>query len=133
VKRIRLKGLSAWKGGVIPLALALAGCASTPPPLEEIASSTTAIDLAEQAGAHDHAPIELASAHKKLRQARMAMANEDYDAARWLAEEAQVEAELAQAKSQSALTQQSLMQVRESIRVLREEIGEGVSVETTPP
>lgn len=130
---IGVRDLSAWKGGAMALILALSGCAGTPPPLAEIASSATAVDLAAQAGAGDHAPIELGSARKKLRQARAAIANEDYDIARWLAEEAQVEAELAQAKSQSAVAQESLMQVRESIRVLREEIGAGTSIETAPP
>jgi hypothetical protein len=104
-------------------ALLLNACASTPPPLEEIASADATISLATQAGGRDHAPLEMDSAQQKLRQARAAMAAEDYVSARRLAEQAQVEAELAQAKSQAAVAQQSVMQVRESIRALREEVG----------
>jgi Domain of unknown function (DUF4398) len=105
------------------MVLMLGGCASTPPRLAELARADASINMAEQAGAQDQAPLELDSARKKLRQARGASAAEDYVTARRLAEQAQVEAELAQAKAQSAQAQQSVQQVRESIRILREEIG----------
>lgn len=107
----------------LAVALAVGGCASTPPPLAEIARADTSVSLAEQAGAGEQAPLELDSARQKLRQARGAMVAEDYVAARRLAEQAQIEAELAQAKAQSAVARQSVQQVRESIRILREEIG----------
>lgn len=114
--------------GILATALVFVGCASTPPPLGEIASSETAISFAEQADAQDQAPLEMNSARRKLKYARAAMASEDYATARRYAEQAQVEAELAQAKSQSAKAQQSVQQVRESIRILREEIGGSASL-----
>ncbi len=123
MKRPCIKFASAFRSLAAATALLLCACASTPPPLEEIASADATVNLAAQAGARDHAPLELDSAREKLRQARAAMGAEDYVVARRLAEQAQVEAELAQAKSQSAVAQQSVMQVRESIRLLREEVG----------
>ena len=121
------------KAGWVAAALMLAGCASAPPPLAEIARSDAAISAAQQANAVSHAPLELGSAQQKLRQARAAMTAEDYVAARRLAEEAEVEAQLAQAKSQSATAQQSLLQVRESIRVLREHLSSGSAISTATP
>jgi hypothetical protein len=53
------------------------------------------------------------------------MAEEDYVTATRLTEQAQIEAELAQAKALSATAQRALQQVRESIRLLREEIMAG--------
>ena len=109
--------------GSLALMLAgLCGCASTPPPLAEVARADTAIALAEQSDARTYAPVELDSAIMKLRQARASMVTEDFPTTRRLAEQAQVEAELAQAKAQSGRAQQSVQQVRESIWVLREEV-----------
>lgn len=120
MKKIRLTLPSS---GLLLMLAGLSGCASTPPPLAELARADTAIDLAEQSDARTHAPVELDSAHMKLKEARAALAAEDFPATRRLAEQAQVEAELAQAKAQTGRAQQSVQQVRESIRVLREEIG----------
>jgi hypothetical protein len=133
LERFHSKFASIPKIAAATAALLLHACAGIPPPLEEIASADATVNLATQAGARDHAPLELKSAHLKLRQARAAMAEEDYVTARRLAEQAQVEAELAQAKSQSAVAQQSVMQVRESIRVLREEVGGSTATQTAPP
>ncbi|HKH20681.1 MAG TPA: DUF4398 domain-containing protein [Gammaproteobacteria bacterium] len=128
MKRSYIPALSMVATSWAATALVLAGCASAPPPMEDIARADATINLAEQSNARNHAPLELDSARQKLSQARGAMAREDYAAARRLAEQAQVEAELAQAKSQSAVAQQSLQQVRESIRILRKEIGRGAPV-----
>jgi predicted S18 family serine protease len=119
---------SAAVRGLVAAVLALEGCAGMPPPEAEVAQASAAIDQALQAGARDHAPIEIKSARQKLQQAHAAVASEYYDIARRLAEQAEIEAELAQAKSQSAQAQLAVQQVRESIRVLREEIGEGASM-----
>ncbi len=123
-----MKGLNILVTNILPAGLAaivlvLEGCANAPPPLVELARADASINMAEQAGAQDQAPLELDSARKKLREARAATAAEDYVTARRLAEQAQVEAELAQAKAQSAQAQQMVQQVRESIRILREQIG----------
>lgn len=131
MKRDNSKLVCAVRAGLASLSMLLAGCASTPPPLAELARADASLGLARQADAQTLAPLELDSSEQKLKQARMAMRAEDYVTARRLAEQAEVEAELAQAKAQSARMQQSVQQVRESIRVLREEIG-GASGASVP-
>jgi len=76
------------------LALALAGCASTPPPATELTSARAAIEQAAPL-AHRHAPAELAAAQKKLARAEQAMARDERAQARRLAEEAEVDARFA--------------------------------------
>jgi len=50
------------------------------------------------------------------------MEKEDYENARWLAEEAQADARLAEKKAQSAKAQKAALVMQDDIRVLREEI-----------
>jgi len=107
----------------IGLAAALVlGCASTPPPTERIAISKVAIDNAVSAGGPEFAPAEMKSARDKLARANVAMAEKDYAGAKWLAEQSQVDADLAASKSRSALAQKAALAVREDGRVLQEEL-----------
>ena len=79
---------------------ALAGCALHPAPTQELASSERAIAAAQAAGAAQLAPADLALASGKLALGRRWVASRDYEPARWLAEQAFVDAELAAMKSQ---------------------------------
>ena len=54
--------------------------------------------------------------------ANRAMAKEDYADARWLAEQAQADARLAEKKAQSAKAQKAANVMQEDLRVLREEL-----------
>lgn len=104
-------------------ALALvAGCASTPAPTEQMAVSKSAIANAVSAGGPEHAAVEMRSAQDKMDRANRAMAKEDYDAARSLAEEAQTDARLAEKKAHSAKAQKAAAVMQDDIRVLREEL-----------
>lgn len=78
----------------------LAGCAAAPQ--EELASSERAIASAVAAGAADLAASDLHLARTKIDLARRWMRAEDYEPARWLAQQARVDAELAAAKAVSA-------------------------------
>ncbi len=106
----------------IGIAIFVAGCASVPPPTEQMAVSKAAVARASNTDTNEFAPLELQSAKDKLARAERAMAQENYQLAKQLAEEAQVDAKLAEAKSQSAKTQKAARDSQESIRVLREEI-----------
>ncbi|MEO7742503.1 MAG: DUF4398 domain-containing protein [Usitatibacter sp.] len=103
------------------LALA-AGCASTPAPTEQMAVSKLAIATAVAAGGPEHAAVEMKSAQDKMDRANRAMAKEDYDVARTLAEEAQADARLAEKKAQSDKAQKAAAVMRDDNRVLREEL-----------
>jgi hypothetical protein len=100
----------------------VAGCASIPPPTEQMAVSKSAVANAVSAGGSEYAPVEMRTAQEKMDRANRAMDKEDYENARWMAEEAQADARLAETKAQSARAQKAAVAMGEDIRVLREEI-----------
>jgi hypothetical protein len=100
----------------------MAGCSSTPPPKEQMAVSKSAIANAVAAGGAEYAPIEMRAAQDKMDRATRAMEKEDYDSARWLAEQAQADARLAEKMAESAKARKSAAVMQDDIRVLREEI-----------
>jgi hypothetical protein len=81
------------------LATLVAGCAIHPLPAEKIAAAEAAIARAEGANAAQFAAAELRSAQEKLALTRRWVAARDYEPARWLAEQAIADAELAEAKA----------------------------------
>jgi hypothetical protein len=87
------------------IVLALAACASVPPPATDLASARAAV---EQAGpvATRYAPAELAAAQKKLQRAEEALARDDRVQARRLAEEAEVDARFAWAVAENERSRQ---------------------------
>jgi len=103
-------------------AVVIAGCASVPPPTEQMAVSKSAIANAVSAGGSEYASVEMRMAQDKMERANRAMDKEDYENARWLAEEAQADARLAEKKAHSAKAQKAASVMQDDIRVLREEI-----------
>ncbi len=103
-------------------ALVIAGCASIPPPTEQLAVAKVAVSNATSAGGNEFASGEMRAAHDKLDRAGLAMVSEDYKNARLLAEEAEVDAQLAATKARSAKAQQAAATVQEDSRVLRNEL-----------
>jgi hypothetical protein len=113
------------QGTALALACALAlvaGCASTPAPTEQMAVSKSAIANAVSAGGPEYAAVEMKSAQDKMDRANRAMAKEDYDVARALAEEAQTDARLAEKKAHSGKAHKAAAATQEDTRVLREEL-----------
>ena len=108
--------------GVALAAVLLAACGSTPPPTPEIALTDSALRSAELAGAREHAPIELRTAEATKAKLDAALADEDYDRARRLAEQARTEAELAKAKAESERSRLALDEVEDGIRQMRQEV-----------
>lgn len=107
---------------------ALGGCASTPPPTAELAAAEAALNEAERAEAADFAPVELGFARERLDQARAASEQRDYGVAKTAASQAQVDAELALAKSRAARARAEVQKRSEDNAALRRELlGEGNS------
>jgi ABC-type uncharacterized transport system auxiliary subunit len=104
------------------LALIIVGCASTPPPVEQIAVSKAAVTSATSAGGSEFAPVLLKSAMDKMDAASRAMTDKDYGMARQLAEQAQVDAQLAAATERSTKAQKAAGALQDSNRILRQEI-----------
>ncbi|MDD2318573.1 MAG: DUF4398 domain-containing protein [Geobacteraceae bacterium] len=102
--------------------MGVSGCAGNGKALtEQIANTEKSIAAARDGNASTSAPLELKLADEKLRAAKAAADKKEYDQARTLLEEAQVDADLARAKSESAKAQQ----FRDSIKALLKEIERG--------
>ncbi len=104
------------------LFLALAGCASAPPPTSQMAVAEAAVLSANTASTSESAPRELQIAVDKLAGARQAVARKDFERARQLADEAQVDAQLAEMHAQSARSRKAAQESQDAARVLSEEI-----------
>lgn len=110
-------------GAVMCAALLFAGCAVTPAaPTAQLAASRTAVDQARMSGAPESASTEYNTARDKLARAEAAFEAQDYTAATRLAREAEVDAQLAQARAQSMRSQHALAEIEESIRALQGEL-----------
>lgn len=103
--------------------VAMTGCASLKTPATaDVAVTKEAVSNAAEAGAAQYAPVELKSAQDKLAAANKAMVAKDYQLARDLATQAQVDAKLAQSKANSAKATAAANALQDDIRVLREEL-----------
>jgi hypothetical protein len=113
-------------GGALSLmligAIGVGACGSIPPPRAELSAAEVAVQGAVEADAAQYAPTHLTLAQDKLTRARAAMDAREFVAARRLAEQAEVDAQLAEATARSALAQAHAAELRETIRLLREEI-----------
>jgi len=90
-----------WLSGLLGLIL-ISACSTTKPPTDTLAQAELAVRAAYDARAADLAAQDLKGAQTKLERARQAMIAKKYDDARRFAESAQVDAELAEAKSEAA-------------------------------
>lgn len=107
----------------LTIAVPIGGCASTPPvPNERLAVAEAAVNRASSASTSENAPAELQVAIAKLASARQAVASEEYELAGRLAEQAVIDAHVAELRAQSVRTRKSALESQEAARVLREEI-----------
>ena len=100
----------------------MVGCAAKVAPVENISSAEMAIKEAESSNAGVNAPLELKLATEKLSQAKAAMQKEEFEEARRLADEALLDAKLAEGKSRSEKAKKATQELRDSIQTLRQEI-----------
>lgn len=103
------------------VAVFIAGCAGIPP-TEQIAVSKAAVNSANSAGGNEFAPLPLRSAMEKMDAAEQAMRDEEYELARQLSEQAQVDAQLAAATARAAKAQKAAEALKAGTNVLRQEI-----------
>ncbi|HET8700847.1 MAG TPA: DUF4398 domain-containing protein [Nitrococcus sp.] len=114
---------------LLPSAVLLAACASvpTPPPTGALSKAEYAITQASQAVGPNSQSTALDEAKRRYGQAQSLVANpkateEDYTRARWLAEEATLDANLAQAQAQAQQTQAQKTNLQESFEKVRNEL-----------
>lgn len=101
---------------------AVSGCASTPPPVAKMAVAEAAIRTASTTSTSEGAPRELQIATAKLTSARQAMADENYERAGHLAEQAELDAQVAVMHAQSARALKAAQESQDAAGALRDEI-----------
>jgi hypothetical protein len=103
------------------MVVGLAACASTPIPNEKIAVARASVQRAEQSGAPELAPVEMATARDKLARAEKAASDREAVPADQLAEQANVDARLAEATAQQQRSHKAAMEFDASMQALRNE------------
>lgn len=103
----------------------IAGCATTNEGLrEDIARTEASIQQVQESGmTREAGGLELEQAKDKVARARKAFENGDEETAMRMAQEARLDADLAQAKARSRSAQQAVQEVTASIESLRREAG----------
>ncbi len=104
-------------------AVTLAGCAANRSVeyRDELAQAKASVDDAQANGAAQYGAAELDLARQKLTAAQRALDDKDTQRARELAQEAKLDADLAQAKSENQEQQAALTQLEDSIQTLQDE------------
>ena len=98
-----------------------AGCASPEPAAKAISSAELSVRKADASFASKYAPLELVKAREKLELAKQTLDEGDYDQSRRLAEQALVDARLAEEKARTARAHQTAEEMRRSVETLRSE------------
>ena len=123
------------------IALAIVACATAPPPVENLTIAKTSIDRAEQAHAAQFAQVELTAARAKLAAAQAAADKHDAQVAARMADQADVDAQLAESTARARQQEQLASEMDASLRDLRNETlrrdatgaGPTAPQTTTPP
>ena len=119
-----------WIGSLILLsAVGTVGCSTPRKPAQEVEKADFAIASANTSSAPTDAPLELQLAREKVEKAKSALRNDDFKLAQRLAEQAQVDAQLAQAKAESESARTSAAELEETIDVLRDEAERGAGTQ----
>jgi hypothetical protein len=103
------------------MALSIAGCATTPMPNEQIGVAKSSVQRAEQSGAPEFAPVEMATARQELASAEKAAADRKTRPATEWAEKANVDAQLAEATAREYRAHAAAVEFDASIAALRQE------------
>jgi hypothetical protein len=113
----------------VATAMVLTACATTSPvPDEKIAVAKASVQRAEGSGAPELAPVEMATARDKLARAEQANAAKRLLPASELADQANVDAQLAEADAQQQRSHKAAMEFDASMQALRQE-----SMRSSPP
>lgn len=106
----------------ISLMMLLAGCATTPPDRSFLDNARSAIEQAAQAGADDYSPLELRFARERLEVAELQLDQGKPEPARRLADEAEIDAQVALARTRAARTRAELADRQRELEQLREDL-----------
>ena len=115
------------------LAATLAACSSTPAPNAHLALGSASIDAATAAGAGEPGQPDLVQARDKLARAQAAARSGDNLKAQRLADEAEVDAQVARSKVGAEKSRKAAAELDASIATLREEMNRATTSPVTRP
>ena len=101
--------------------LGLAGCANDPAPNEQLRLSEQALEQAKAVGANEQVP-EFKLAEDKLARAKSNMLSESHRDARMRAEQAELDARLAEARVLNQKSEEQLQVMQSRIKRLRKQL-----------
>ncbi len=104
--------------------LLLAACATTPIDPGLLDNARMAIQQATDAGAEEYSPLELRFARERLARAEAHAEAGDHDDARRMADQAEVEAQLALARTRAALARAELARKQRELEQIEADISE---------
>jgi len=105
------------------LPLVLSACATDPAPHEQLRLTEQALSQAKALGLSAEQSASLRQAEEKLALAQAAMQDEDFKQARLYAEQAELDARLAEAEHLTEKSQQQLAELTNAINRLRKQLG----------
>ena len=115
------------------VAFGIVACASAPMPVDKLAVAKTSVERAEQAQAAQFAQVELTAARNKLAAAQAAADKRDADIAARLADQAEVDAQLAESTARAKQQEQLVNEMDASLRDLRDEATRRSTGSNLPP
>jgi hypothetical protein len=114
--------LSGIRNGILcGIAFGIVACASAPLPVEKLTIAKTSIERAEQAQAAQFAQVELNSARVKYAAAQAAADKQNVEVAARMADQADVDAQLAESTARAKQQEQLVTEMDASLRDLRNE------------
>lgn len=106
---------------LVCLAMSSAAHAASPVADEKIAVAKASLQHAEQSGAPQLAPVELATARDKMARAEKALTDHDVKTATAMAEQANIDAQVAEASAMQQHSHSAAMEFDASMQALRTE------------
>lgn len=117
----KLRHVCAYTGVLATLLIGWSAHAANPIADEKIAVAQAALQRAEQSGAPQTAPVELATARDKLARAQKANADHDIKTASAMADQANVDAQVAEAAAAQQRSHAAAVEFDTSMQALRAE------------
>jgi multidrug efflux pump subunit AcrA (membrane-fusion protein) len=114
------------------LVLSLSACAGVPVPTEQMNASNAALARAVSAGSPELAPAETTAARDKMNRGQSAIDAKDNERALQLAQQAEVDAQLAEARAGAVKARRASEAMLESNRVLRDEMNRNAPTSPLP-
>lgn len=114
-----------FAAAIVLATLSISACSSQgPKPDDAMVRAKTAVDQATTAGSAQYAAVDLNKAQTELQTANDAETKGDYKHARYLAEDAEVDAGLALAKTQAAKAGEAAKQVQQGNQALQKQVNQ---------